>query len=162
MLEAFRRVLAVALAIGWGSAQASDERLLFRADGTGQTVAVLSGMTGFCNQVPVSGVNGISITGYAITINSFSLGTVGGCPVPVPPSQRYEVVAPLGFLPEGAYSVAWTVTFGGPGGPTSTLVSGTLFVGAPDAPGVPTMSSLALVMLAVLVMLGAGARLERK
>jgi hypothetical protein len=162
MLEAFRRVLAVALAIGWGSAQASDERLLFRADGSGQTVAVLSGRTGFCNQVPVTGVNSISITGYAITINSLGFGSGGGCPEPVPPSTPYEVVAPLGFLPEGTYSVAWTITSGVPGGATSTLVSGTLFVGAPNAAGVPTMSSLALGMLAVLVMLGAGARLGGK
>ena len=144
-----------------GNALATGETLSFRLDALGRMEAVISGLTGFCNQQPFSSADDISITGTVISINSIVGGSGGGCPVGTPQGLPYQVVATLGYLSPQTYTVAWTTSMS-TAGMRSVFLSSSLIVGALNpAQDIPATSTWALAMLLVLL-LATGAYLTRR
>jgi hypothetical protein len=143
-----------------GNALASGETLTFRLDALGRVEAVISGMTGFCNQPPFHSADSIVITGTVISINSI-LGGSGGCPVGTPQGVPYQVVATLGHLALQTYTVVWTTSFDATG-TRSVFLSASLVVGALNpVQDIPTMSAWAVAILLVLL-LATGTYLTRR
>jgi hypothetical protein len=143
------------------NALASGETLTFRLDALGRVEAVISGLTGFCNQPPFHSADSIVITGTIISINSILGGSGGGCPVGTPQGVPYQVVATLGHLALQTYTVVWTTSFDATGTRT-VFLSSSLVVGALNpVQDIPTMSAWTVAILLVLL-LTAGAYLTRQ
>ena len=140
----------------WQEAFASEERLSFRRDAAGVSV-VLSGLTGFCNSKPFLFANSVDRVGSLVTINSLKYGMGGGgCPADTPSGLPYEVVAGVGDLPPGHYTVTWTTSISA-SGPFESFLRADLVLADDTAARVPALSAWSLTLMLALVF-GAGVR----
>jgi hypothetical protein len=144
-------IFGLVLGLAWADASlGSADALSFRRNDAGQFEAVLSGLTDFCGYVGLSGVDSIQRNGTAISINSIAVGFPGGCAAPPPGSSRFEIVAILGNLPTGTYTVYWTASSSATGA-RSVLAGSTLVTDSFLPNPVPAGSALTLAIAALLV-----------
>jgi len=155
MKAALRGIVCLALAAFAGVAQAIDDHLLFAQDATGALSATLAGIIDPCkgsHYFPM-GVPSVVLAGHEYDITS-PFAIIDPPPCPDVPSH-YEITASLGTVPDGHYTVVWTV-----GG---LIVTGTFNVNAGvllAASPIPTLSVTALMGLAILIALAAFLRVR--
>jgi hypothetical protein len=125
---------------------ADNEVLTFRLDNTGHS-AVINGLSGPCNWGIIPPPDTVDVGPATIAINSIDR-PIFGC-TNGPDNYPYQVVAPLGVLAPGIYSVAWT-TSAARDAARRPVVAARLAVFGPPAP-IPALSNEALLVLLTLI-----------
>lgn len=121
----------------------ADEVLSDRVGVDGQVEAVVSGVLNDECAPRVNSPESVTSTGTEFSVVS-SDKPLPPCVIPLDPPQPYEVVADLGVLEPGSYSVSWVQ----PG-----FFSSSIEFSVPQAPvGVPSTSWFSLVALVVALL----------
>ena len=149
MKRRFNPILAAVSVLLSQTAFANDETLSLRQLPNGDSQAVISGkLVGGCAPFRMNPLEAVERSGLVITVNSEAGGIPGICVPLIVPPQPYEVIAPLGQLSPGSYSVSWT-TSGSPGGARQPFLAGVFGVSATSAIAVPATDAFALFVAAV-------------